>query len=90
MLVNVALHVPGARVRRTGVLAAAVDASLVRRAVGVSPAAEEDAGDPWIAAEAGWTFTDSLVIYSVAFRVLPAGGLRWRAHWDAAVLHARV
>lgn len=90
MIVNVTVHVAGARVLGAGVFAAIVDARLVSRTVRVASASEQHAGDPRIAAETRRALADGLVIYTVANRVLAACRQRWRAHRNAIVLDAHV
>lgn len=90
VIVNVALHVTGARINRARILAAVVDARLVRRAVRIASASQQHAGDSRIAAEAGRTLADRLVMYTVANGVFAAGSQGWRTHRHAIALHARV
>jgi hypothetical protein len=66
MIVNVALHITGTRVHSTRILAAVIDARLVRRTVRVAFASQQDARDSWIATKARRTLANCLVIYTMA------------------------
>jgi hypothetical protein len=90
VIVNVAVHVTGARVLRARILAMIVDASLVRRAIRVASTSQQHAGNPRVTAEARWAFTDGLVIYAMAHGVLATGGQRRRTYRHAVALDARV
>jgi len=77
VIVNVAVHVTGAWILRARILAAIVDAGLVRRTIRVASTSQQHAGDSRVATEARWAFTDGLVIYTMAHGVLATGGQRW-------------
>jgi len=90
VIVNVAVHITGARILCARILATIVDAGLVRRTIRVASTSQQHAGDSRVAAEARWAFTDGLVIYTVAHGVLATRGQRRRAYRHAVVLDARM
>lgn len=90
VIVNVTVHSAGARILRARILATIVDAGPVRRTVRIASASQQHAGDPRIAAETGRTLADRLVIYTMTYRVLPAGGQGRRTRRHAVALDARV
>lgn len=76
MIINIAVHVAGARVQRAGILAAVIDASLVRGAVRIASASQQHAGNTRVTAETGRALTYGLMINTMAHRVLTTGGQR--------------
>lgn len=90
VVVHVAVHVSGARIHGTRILASIVDAGLVRWAIRVGPATKKNTGRSRVTSIARWTFTDGLVIDAMTLGAFSTGGQGWRAHWNAVVLYASV
>ena len=90
MVIDVAIHVPGARIRRARILAAIVDASFIRRTIRITLATKKNARDSRIAPVSWWTFTDRFMINAIAHGAVSAGGQQRRTHWNTVVLNTRV
>lgn len=90
MIVNVTVHVAGARILRARILATIVDAGPVRRTIRIALASQQHAGDPRIATETRRALADRLVIYTMTYRVLTAGDQGRRTRRHAVALDTRV
>lgn len=74
MVIDVAIHVSGARIYPTRILAALVNASFVRGTIRVTLATKKDTGNSRVASIPWWTLADSFVVDTIALSVFSAGG----------------